>query len=290
MLKKFKIFLEMIKFEHTVFALPFAYMGAVLGSVVFFGSLPSWGEIGWITLAMVGARSAAMGLNRIIDRTIDKKNPRTSGRAIPAGLLSFKEVMVFVVGSFGLLFLATSHLSPLAVKLLPVAVFMLVAYSYTKRITWLCHLFLGLTIALAPAGGWLAVTGQGSWTSLVFYLSIALWTTGFDIIYACQDVDFDRKEGLKSIPARFGVGASLWIAKVCHVLTAVGLMSLFFLTDLSWWYFAGILISYGILFYEHAIVNENDLSRANTAFFTMNGALSCVVFAFTLVDTAVRFL
>ncbi|WP_058303826.1 UbiA-like polyprenyltransferase [Gorillibacterium timonense] len=290
MLRKFKIFLEMIKFEHTLFALPFAYMGAVLGSVVMLGRLPSWPEIGWITLAMVGARSAAMGLNRIIDRTIDKKNPRTAGRAIPAGLLSFKEVMIFVVGSFALLFLATSHLSPLAVKLLPVAVFMLVAYSYTKRITWLCHLFLGLTIALAPAGGWLAVTGQGSWTSLIFYLSIALWTTGFDIIYACQDVDFDLKEGLKSIPARFGVRKSLWIAKVCHFLTAIGLTSLFFLADLSWWYFAGILISYGILFYEHAIVNENDLSRANTAFFTMNGALSCVVFAFTLVDTAVRYL
>jgi len=290
MLKKVRIFLDMIKFEHTIFALPFAYMGAILGSVVFYGRLPSWAQIGWITLAMIGARSAAMALNRIIDRTIDKKNPRTAGRAVPAGLLTFKEVMIFVVGSFALLFLATGHLSSLTVKLLPVAVFMLVAYSYTKRITWLCHLFLGLTIALAPAGGWLAVTGQGSWVALILYLSIAFWTTGFDIIYACQDVDFDRREGLKSIPARFGVGKALWIAKGCHLLTAVGLTSLFFLTTLSWWYFAGIMISYCILFYEHAIVSENDLSRANTAFFTMNGALSCVVFAFTLMDTAARYL
>ncbi|MEO3945208.1 UbiA-like polyprenyltransferase [Gorillibacterium sp. CAU 1737] len=289
MLRKLKIFLEMIKFEHTLFALPFAYMGAVLGAVFMLERLPSWPEIGWITLAMIGARSAAMGLNRIIDRTIDKRNPRTSARAIPAGLLHFREVMVFVVGSFGLLFLATSNLSSLSMKLLPVAVFMLVAYSYTKRITWLCHLFLGLTIALAPAGGWLAVTGQGSWTSLIFYLSIAFWTTGFDIIYACQDVEFDRKEGLKSIPARFGVRRSLWIAKGCHLLTAIGLTSLFFLADLHGWYLAGIVISYGILFYEHAIVSEHDLSRANTAFFTMNGVLSCVVFAFTLVDTLVRF-
>ena len=289
MLRKLKIFLEMIKFEHTLFALPFAYMGAVLGSVVSFNQLPSWEQIGWVTLAMIGARSAAMGLNRMIDRTIDLKNPRTAARAIPAGLLSLTEVLLFIIASFVVLFVATAHLSSLAVKLLPVAVFFLVFYSYTKRFTWLCHFILGLTIALAPMGGWVAVTGSTNWTTYVFYVSIALWTTGFDIIYSCQDIEIDRKEGLHSVPSRFGITKALWIARACHLTTAVGLTSLFFITDLSWWYFAGLILSYAILFYEHSIVSEKDLSRMNTAFFTMNGVLSCVVFAFSMVDMAVQF-
>ena len=289
MLKKLKIFLEMIRFEHTLFALPFAYMGAVLGGVVSLDRLPTWVEIGWITLAMVGARSAAMGLNRLIDRTIDLRNPRTVGRAIPAGLLSLTEVLLFIVVAFGVLFLATFNLSSLAVKLLPIAVFFLVFYSYTKRFTWFCHFILGLTIALAPMGGWVAVTGTTNWTTYIFYLSIALWTTGFDIVYACQDIEVDRRDGLHSVPARFGIGKALWIARACHFATAIGLTSLFFITDLSWWYFAGLVVSYAILFYEHAIVNEKDLSRMNTAFFTMNGALSCVVFLFSFIDMAVRF-
>lgn len=289
MVKKLKIFLEMIKFEHTLFALPFAYMGAVLGAVVSLDRLPTWVEIGWITLAMIGARSAAMGLNRLIDRTIDLRNPRTQGRAIPAGLLSLTEVLLFIVASFGILFLATFNLSSLAVKLLPIAVFFLVFYSYTKRFTWFCHLILGLTIALAPMGGWVAVTGTTNWTTFIFYLSIALWTTGFDIVYACQDIEVDRRDGLHSVPARFGIAKALWIARGCHIATAIGLTSLFFITDLSWWYFAGLVVSYAILFYEHAIVNEKDLSRMNTSFFTMNGALSCVVFLFSFIDMAVRF-
>ncbi|RAV18527.1 UbiA-like polyprenyltransferase [Paenibacillus contaminans] len=288
MIKKIKIFLEMIKFEHTLFALPFAYMGALLGSVSTSGELPSWGQVGWITLAMVGARSAAMGLNRVIDKVIDKKNPRTAMRAIPAGLLSSFEVILFIIVSFVLLFVATSQLSALSMKLLPLAVFFLVIYSYTKRFTWACHLVLGLTIGLAPLGAWVAVTNEISAASLVLYGAIALWIAGFDVIYACQDTEFDKDEKLHSIPSRFGVAKALLFAKAFHLITAVGLMFVFFMTDLSWVYFAGLIIAYLILFYEHWIVSPNDLSRLQTAFFTMNGVLSIVVFAFTLIDLVVQ--
>lgn len=289
MFKKIGIFLQMIKFEHTVFALPFAFMGALLGSVVMFDKLPSWSQIGWIVVAMFGARSAAMGLNRLIDRISDAKNPRTAGRAIPAGLLKIGEVVIFIAVSFILLFWAAFKLNPLSAKLLPIAVFFLVFYSFTKRFTWACHLILGLTIALAPLGGWVAVTGSVNWTSMIFYFTIAFWTAGFDVIYSCQDVEFDIKEGLYSIPVRFGVDRALVIARVFHILTALGFVSLLFITDLSWWYVAGMIIAYIILFYEHYIVSPSDLSRLQTAFFTMNGVLSIVVFSFTLIDLVVQF-
>ncbi|AIQ13512.1 UbiA-like polyprenyltransferase [Paenibacillus durus] len=288
MFKKIGIFMQMIKFEHTLFALPFAFMGALLGSMVMSGSLPSWRDIGWIIIAMFGARSAAMGLNRLIDRVSDAKNPRTAGRAIPAGLLKAGEVIVFVAFSFFLLFWAAFKLNPLSAKLLPIAVFLLVFYSFTKRFTWACHLILGLTIALAPLGGWVAVTGKVDWTAMVFYFTIMFWTAGFDVIYSCQDVEFDKKEGLHSIPVRFGVAGALKIAKVFHILTGIGFISLLFMAHLSWWYIAGMLIAYAILFYEHHIVSPNDLSRLQTAFFTMNGVLSIVVFSFTLIDLVVQ--
>lgn len=289
MFKKVGIFLQMIKFEHTVFALPFAFMGALLGSVVMFGALPSWAQIGWIVIAMFGARSAAMGLNRLIDRISDAKNPRTAGRAIPAGLLKVGEVVIFIAVSFFLLFWAAFNLNPLSAKLLPIAVFLLVLYSFTKRFTWACHLILGLTIALAPLGGWVAVTGNVDLTAMIFYFTIVFWTAGFDVIYSCQDVEFDTKEGLYSIPVRFGVSRALMIAKVFHLLTGLGFVSLLFMADLSWWYAAGMIIAYIILFYEHHIVSANDLSRLQTAFFTMNGVLSIVVFSFTLIDLVVQF-
>lgn len=278
----------MIKFEHTLFALPFAYMGAVLASVYVFDRLPSWSEIGWITLAMIGASTAAMGLNRVIDRTIDAKNPRTANRAIPAGLISSIEVWLFIVISFVLLFVATSNLDPLSMKLLPIAVIFLVGYSYTKRFTWACHIILGLTIGLAPLGAWVAVTGEIDMTTIIFYLAVALWTAGFDVLYACQDMDHDRKEGLHSIPSRFGITRALWIARAFHTLTAAGLFSLIWLADLSWFYIVGMIIAYLILIYEHRLVSPNDLTRLNTAFFTMNGVLSVVLFTFTIVDLVVR--
>ncbi|RRJ66338.1 4-hydroxybenzoate octaprenyltransferase [Paenibacillus oralis] len=288
MFRKLAIFLQMIKFEHTVFALPFAFMGALLGSQTMNNHLPSWSQIGWVLLAMFGARSAAMGLNRLIDRVSDAKNPRTKNRAIPAGLLKIGEVVVFVIISFALLFWAAAELNPLALKLLPIAVFMLVFYSFTKRFTWLCHIVLGLTIALAPLGGWAAVTGTVNWAAMVFFVTITFWIAGFDVIYACQDVEFDIKEGLHSIPVRFGVAKSLKIAQAFHIITALGFIALLLMTDLGWWYIAGMIIAYLILFYEHHIVSPGDLSRLQTAFFTMNGVLSIVVFSFTLIDLVVR--
>ncbi len=288
MWNKIKIFLEMIKFEHTVFALPFAYMGALLGSMTVNGQLPSWSQIGWVTLAMVGARTAAMSLNRVIDKAIDARNPRTKNRAIPAGLISSAEVILFIVASFALLIWASSQLNPLCVKLLPIAVFFLVFYSYTKRFTWLCHIILGLTIALAPLGGWVAVTGRIDWISIVFYLTVACWTAGFDVIYACQDVEYDRSAGLYSIPARFGIAKALIISRVLHVMTAIGFATLYLITDLSWVFFAGLIIAYVILYYEHHLVKPHDLSKLNTAFFTMNGILSMLVFVFTLFDMVVH--
>ncbi|MCA1294696.1 putative 4-hydroxybenzoate polyprenyltransferase [Paenibacillus sp. alder61] len=288
MFRKIGIFLQMIKFEHTVFALPFAFMGALLGSVAIHQHLPSWAEIGWVLLAMFGARSAAMGLNRLIDRVSDAKNPRTANRAIPAGLLKIGEVVVFIICSFALLFWAAAELNPLAMKLLPIAVFMLVFYSYTKRFTWLCHVVLGITIALAPLGGWVAVAGKVDAAALVFYVTIIFWIAGFDIIYSCQDVEFDTKEGLHSIPVRFGVAKSLKIAQAFHIVTAIGFIALLLMSDLGWWYIAGMIIAYLILFYEHHIVSPGDLSRLQTAFFTMNGVLSIVVFSFTLIDLVVR--
>ncbi|ANS74863.1 4-hydroxybenzoate octaprenyltransferase [Paenibacillus yonginensis] len=288
MFRKIGIFLQMIKFEHTLFALPFAFMGALLGAVAMKDSFPTWAQIGWVLLAMFGARSAAMGLNRLIDRVSDGKNPRTKGRAIPAGLLRISEVLIFIIVSFVLLFWAASELNPLALKLLPIAVVMLVVYSYTKRFTWLCHVVLGFTIALAPLGGWVAVTGKVDLTAFVLFVTIAFWVAGFDVIYACQDIEFDQKEGLYSIPSRFGVRRSLIIAKAFHIITAVGFVSLLLLAHLGWWYIGGIVIALLILFYEHHIVTPKDLSRLQTAFFTMNGALSIVVFCFTLIDLAVN--
>ncbi|MFC4302786.1 UbiA-like polyprenyltransferase [Cohnella boryungensis] len=287
MIAKIRVFLEMIKFEHTLFALPFAYVGAILGAVTVEKRLPEWSECGWILLAMVGARTAAMGLNRVIDRAIDARNPRTATRAIPAGLLKSTDVILYIILSFVLLFWAAAQLNSLAVKLLPIAVFMTVFYSYTKRFTWACHLILGLTIGLAPLGGWVAVTGGVTWTAIILYITVALWTAGFDVIYACQDVEFDRKEGLHSIPARFGIARALGIARSLHALTAAGFALLLVLTDLSWWYFAGTLVAAALLLYEHRLVKPNDLSKVNAAFFTMNGVLSMVIFVFTLIDLVV---
>lgn len=289
MFGKIRVFLEMIKIEHTLFALPFAFMGMLLGSVVINGHLPSWAQAGWILLAMIGARSAAMGLNRLIDRYIDAKNPRTEKRAIPAGLLKTSEVVVFVVVFFGLFLWATLELSRFALQLFPIAAVLIVAYSYTKRFTWLCHVVLGATIALAPLGGWAAVTDSFSWSSLVFYIAIVFWTSGFDVIYACDDIDFDRREGIYSIPSRFGLEKALKIAQGFHVVTAIGLIALAFISPLGWWYVAGVVIACSILFYQHRIVKPNDLSRVQTAFFTMNSWLSGIVFVFTLIDLAVKY-
>ncbi|GIO06884.1 4-hydroxybenzoate octaprenyltransferase [Brevibacillus reuszeri] len=286
-LRKLKIILEMIKFEHSLFALPFAFMGAVLGSIVIEKAWPTWMQIFWVTVAMVGARSAAMSLNRVIDRVIDAKNPRTATRAIPAGLISILEVISFIVVSFAVLFIAAYQLNDLAVKLLPLAVFVLVLYSYTKRFTWLCHFILGVAIGFGPLGGWVATTGQVDPIGLLLFVSVMFWTAGFDIIYACQDADFDRKEGLFSMPSRFGIKNALIVARVCHILTFIGLMSLYAVADLSIWFLIGVLISGAILIYEHSLVKPTDLSKLDVAFFNMNGILSVVMFTFTMIDLVI---
>ncbi len=277
----------MIKFEHTIFALPFAYVGMILGSYEVYQQPPTWSQIFWITMAMVGARSTAMALNRLIDRTIDKLNPRTSNRAIPAGKLKMMEVMIFIIVSVLLLLISAWNLSELAFKLLPIAVFVLVIYSYTKRFTWTCHFILGIAIGLAPLGAWVAVTNAITMPAIILFITVALWTVAFDILYATQDMEFDQKNGLHSIPAKFGLRASLIIARVIHGVTVIGLFLLFFVTSLSWWYLVGAVIANFILHYEHSIISPKDMSKLDTAFFTMNGILSIIVFIFTLIDLVI---
>lgn len=284
-IRKLKIILEMIKFEHTVFALPFAFMGTILGSLIINDRFPLWTDWIWIIVAMFGARSAAMSLNRLIDEKIDRHNPRTADRAIPAGLVSKVEVLVFIVASFALLIIAAFQLNPLAVIFLPLAVFLLVFYSYTKRFTWACHIVLGLTIGFAPLGGWIAVTGEITWVAIVLYFAVAFWLAGFDTVYATQDADYDRERGLYSIPSRFGVAKALIIARGFHVVSFCLFLALFFMTGLlGWLYLVGVIIAGGMMIYQHALVSKDDLSRVMFAFFPMNGTLSVVMFLFTLGD------
>lgn len=279
-LNKAKTFAELVKFEHTIFALPFAYIGAFLGS----GGFPGWPELGWITLAMVGARSAAMGLNRIIDRTVDAKNPRTKERPLPKGLLTVKESMLFVLISFALLFYAVSVLSPRHIVYLPLIVAVLVVYSYTKRFTYLCHLVLGVAIGFAPLGGWVAVTKQVDPESLLLLAVVAFWVAGFDIIYATQDLEFDRENNLHSIPARFGLPAALLTARLMHAMVVIMLIILYYILHLGWYYLAGTAVTALLLHYEHSIISPADLSRLGVAFFNVNSLISVQLFIFVLID------
>lgn len=279
-MRKLKIILEMIKFEHTVFALPFAIMSAFIAS----GGLPQLAKLGWILVAMVGARSCAMAFNRLADAEIDSKNPRTSTRAIPAGLITKGAVWTFTVVSAGLLVCAAWRLNPLAFALSPVALAVIMGYSFTKRFTALSHLWLGLALSISPVGAWIAITGRFDWTPIVLCCVVLLWTAGFDIIYACQDVNFDRKHGLHSIPARIGIRWALWISSALHVVAVVLLFVIPLLTELGLFYYIGVGIVVLIFIYEHAIVKPNDLSRVNLAFFTLNGTISLVLMALSIAD------
>lgn len=279
-MNKFKVFLEMIKFEHTVFALPFAYLGAFLASQ----GIPTAHDLIWITLAMVGARTAAMSLNRLIDRYIDARNPRTANRAIPAGLLRVSEVYVYTLLSFVLLGVSAYQLNLLAFKLMPIAVFFLVLYSYTKRFTWACHFVLGIALGLAPIGAWIGVTGRWALTPVILGIAVMLWVAGFDIIYACQDVDFDRREGLYSIPSRFGITRGLEISTFLHVIAPILFITVGVFTSLSWLYYIGVMVAIYLLFRQHRIVSASDLSKAGVAFFDLNGYLSVLLFLFSVLD------
>ncbi|MDN5348181.1 MAG: 4-hydroxybenzoate polyprenyltransferase [Clostridia bacterium] len=277
-LNKLKIFLEMIKVEHTVFALPFAYLGAFMAA----GGRPSFHDLFWVTGAMIGARTAAMSLNRLIDRHLDALNPRTANRALPRGLISVAEVLFFIFLSFALLFYSAWQLNMLCVKLLPIAVFVLTIYSYTKRWTWACHFVLGFADGMAPLGAWIGVTGSIDLPGILLGLAVAAWVAGFDLIYACQDYEFDRAYGLYSIPARFGRPAALSWARYLHVLAVILLAATGYALALSWPYYTGVVAAAVILAYEHYLVSPEDLSRVNMAFFNMNGYLSILMFAFTL--------
>ena len=277
---KLKTFMEMIKFEHTIFALPFAYLGAFLAA----RGLPSAGKLLWITLAMVGARTAAMSLNRLIDRQLDARNPRTAARALPQGLLSVREVYVYVVLSFLLLAFAAYRLNLLALELMPIAVFFLVFYSYTKRFTWACHFFLGISLGLAPAGAWIGVTGHWALPPVLLALAVAAWVAGFDIVYACQDVEFDRQEGLYSIPAVFGLTRGLEISVLLHVLAPVLFLAVGIVAMMNVLYFLGLVIAVLLLYRQHRLVSAQDLSRVGIAFFNLNGYLSVTLFVFGVAD------
>jgi 4-hydroxybenzoate polyprenyltransferase len=280
MLNRIKIILEMIKFEHTVFALPFAFTGALLAAK----GLPSWRTVLWITVAMVGARSAAMGFNRWADRKFDAANPRTKERALPRELVTPLQVIVFTAVSSMILIFAAYMLNPLSFYLSPMALAVVFFYSYTKRFTFLSHAFLGLAICLAPIGSWIAVSGKIESPALVLGGAVLFWLLGFDILYALQDVEFDRKAGLHSIPQRFGINRALWISRASHAATIAALFWLASLLSLGLLYIAGILIALFLIIYEHSLVKEDDLSKLDMAFFNMNGYISVTIFVFTLLD------
>ena len=289
MIKKINILYEAIKFEHTIFALPFAYLGMVLAA----HGLPTLWQIFWITMAMVGARSFAMATNRLVDASQDALNPRTANRALPKRLLKPIEMLLFALVALALFAFSAWELNPLCLMLLPVALVFLVGYPYTKRFTWLCHLVLGLADGIAPIGGWIAVNPTISVANLLppflLGLAVAAWVGGFDLIYSCQDLDFDRKMGLHSIPVRFNVAAALSLSTLMHILTIALLLIVGILLHLGLIYWLGLAIATGLIIYEHQIVSSTDLSKVNVAFFNMNGYIALVVFLSTFLAIYIRF-
>ena len=268
--------LEMIKIEHTLFALPFAFLGAVLAA----RGVPTMEQIFWITLAMVGARSTAMAFNRITDREFDAHNPRTRTRAIPAGALSVRFVWVFTLLSAALFFIAAGMLNRLTLLLAPIALASILLYSYTKRWTALSHLVLGWCLSIAPAGAWIAVRGAlDSPVPLLLSLVVLLWTAGFDVLYACQDYEFDRRTGLHSIPAKLGVARALWYSRLLHADAFATLVALYWITHLGALALVGVIATGGLLVYQHSLVRADDLRRLNAAFFTTNAFVSVILLA-----------
>ena len=284
--KQTKIILEMIKFEHTVFMLPFALMAAVIAAQHDWRLL--WHKLPWILLAMVGARSAAMAFNRIVDREYDARNPRTALRALPAGLLSVPQVTVFTIAASALLVAAAYALNPLAFALSPVALLLALGYSYTKRFTAWSHFFLGLALAVAPVGAWVAVTGRIDPPALWLGGAVVCWLFGFDILYALQDTEFDRANGLHSMPARLGNSKAMLVSRLSHALM-IGLLVMAGLSaGLGVIYFAAVALAAGLVAWEQSLVKPNDLSRLNLAFFTLNGYVSAGLFLLTLIDVLAR--
>jgi 4-hydroxybenzoate polyprenyltransferase len=284
MWSRLRIILEMIKFEHTVFALPFALVSALLAAE----GLPAGRTLAWIVVAMAGARSSAMAFNRLVDLEFDRANPRTASRALPTGRLQPAQVWLFVLGTSGLFFLAAAQLNRLSLALAPVALATIWGYSYTKRFTRWSHLFLGLAIGIAPAGAWIAVRGALAPTPLLLTAAVLLWVAGFDVIYACQDTEFDREEGLHSLPSRLGIGPALQWSRAMHCLTVAFLAAAGRAAGAGGWYFAGVAFVAALLVYEQRLVRPDDLSRVNAAFFTVNGFVSVGLFLFTAADVFTR--
>jgi 4-hydroxybenzoate polyprenyltransferase len=273
--QKLKTTLAMIKFEHTLFALPFAFLGAVMAAE----GLPTWHQILWITLAMVGARSAAMTFNRIADRDIDAKNPRTANRELPSGKLSIGFAWAFLYTSIGLFLLSAYSLNWLTFVLSPIALLSVLGYSYAKRFTAFSHLLLGWALSISPTAAWIAVRGTiDSEVPILLSLLVLMWTAGFDVLYACQDFEFDKRSGLHSIPAKVGIKHSLWIARLFHFQAFAVLVLLYGLTNLGWLALGGVIAVGVLLVYQHTLVKPNDLSRMNAAFFTTNAFVSVILF------------
>ena len=273
-------FARLVKIEHTLFALPFAYVGALLAV----DGVPSGHDLLWITIAMVGARSLAMGLNRLIDAELDARNPRTAGRELPAGLLTRTQVLVFCGASLALFLLAALQLSHIVRWLWPIPVAGFVIYPYLKRYTWLCHLWLGAVDGLAPMGGWVAITGKLPLEAWELGGAVAFWVAGFDLFYSLFDLDVDRREGLHSVATRFGVNGVFWGARAMHALTVVLLALVGAGLEVGALYWLGLAVVAALLAVEHALVSPHDLRRLNAAFFTMNGVISVVFFLFVLAD------
>ena len=279
--RKTRVTFEMIKFSHTIFALPFALLSAFLAA----GGTPAPWTLAWILGAMVGARSAAMAFNRLVDAAFDARNPRTEGRALPAGDVDRGYVVMFTLASVGLFVVSAAMLNPLCLALSPAALAVILGYSFTKRFTAGSHFVLRLGLGIAPAGAWIAVTGGLTLLPVVLSGVVMLWTAGFDVIYACQDVDIDRREGLHSIPARLGVAPALWLSRFLHGVVVLVLAALPVLEPrFGWIYGCGVGIVVAVLFYEHHLVRANDLSRVDAAFFTMNGIVSVVLAASVIAE------
>ncbi len=285
LVKKIRIFLEMIKFAHTIFALPFALTGALLAA----GGLPSLHQTLWIILAMVGARTAAMAMNRLIDADIDAQNPRTVTRALPAGLIGKGLTLFFIVASTLLMMFSARMLGPLCLKLSPIALFFLLLYSYCKRFTSLAHVVLGICLAAAPIGAWVAIRGAIEGPALLLGGVVLFWVAGFDILYALQDLEFDKNAGLHSIPVLLGVNGSLRAARIFHVIMVGLLFSLYNLMQLGPLFLVGILVTIAMLLYEHWLLRHGDLSKLDAAFFNMNGYISVAIVCFTAADVLTRY-
>ncbi len=275
-------FARLVKIEHTVFALPFAYVGAFLAV----GVTPSTHDLLWITLAMVGARSLAMALNRLVDAGVDARNPRTAGRELPSGQLSVAQVAFFCAASLALFLVAVWQLDPLVRWLWPIPVAGFVVYPYLKRITWLCHFWLGAVDGLAPVGAWVAITGRLPWQSWLLGAAVALWVAGFDLFYALFDLEVDRREGLHSIATRFGVRGAFLGARLSHAATVACLVAAGLGLSVGVLYWLGVAAVATLLAYEHALVRPHDLRRLDTAFFTMNGVISVAFAVFVIADAA----